>query len=298
MAYRSGLMRTERIEEAFRNGDIRGLASAMEMGVDIPDLQVGFNLRLPHSVGRVKQRVGGVGRTVPVRFVIVAWRHAFQFYEDSLAAYWYQPVEPSNPNIRNTHGRCLARETDLSGMALSIPSLRTPGPSNCPKRCARSPGATTTRRSSRPGSPAARPQLHQGRRRRTGPHRSADARRRERTPEHRTAHQRGDQKVGGVGRPFADHPPPLQEELLRPSLAGDGNETVITARHASPRKTRPITLSGATVTLQQPRISNLGHLEYSPTPRRWPGSASCAVPSGSMTGPLPAFPTLLKKRRV
>ena len=80
MAYRSGLMRTERIEEAFRNGDIRGLASAMEMGVDIPDLQVGFNLRLPHSVGRVKQRVGGVGRTVPVRFVIVAWRHAFQFH--------------------------------------------------------------------------------------------------------------------------------------------------------------------------------------------------------------------------
>ena len=41
-----------------------------------------------------------------------------------------------------------------------------------------------------------------------------------------------------------------------------GGETVITARHAPPRETRPITRSGATVTLQQPRASTLGHLEY------------------------------------
>ena len=41
-----------------------------------------------------------------------------------------------------------------------------------------------------------------------------------------------------------------------------GGETVITARHAPPRETRPITRSGATVTLQQPRMSTLGHLEY------------------------------------
>ena len=40
MVYRSGLMRRERIEEALRSGEIRGLAStnAMEMGIDIPDL--------------------------------------------------------------------------------------------------------------------------------------------------------------------------------------------------------------------------------------------------------------------
>ena len=41
-----------------------------------------------------------------------------------------------------------------------------------------------------------------------------------------------------------------------------GGETVITARHAPPRETRPITRSGATVTLQQPRVSEQGHLEY------------------------------------
>ena len=41
-----------------------------------------------------------------------------------------------------------------------------------------------------------------------------------------------------------------------------GEETVITARHAPQRETRPITRSGATFTLQQPRASALGHLEY------------------------------------
>ena len=41
-----------------------------------------------------------------------------------------------------------------------------------------------------------------------------------------------------------------------------GGETVITARHAPPRETRPIIRSGATVTLQHPRVSALGHLEY------------------------------------
>ena len=41
-----------------------------------------------------------------------------------------------------------------------------------------------------------------------------------------------------------------------------GGETVITARHAPPRETRPIIRSGATVTLQQLRMSTLGHLEY------------------------------------
>ena len=70
MAYRSGLMRRERIEEALRAGDIRGIAStsAMELGIDIPDLQLGLNLGLPHSVGRLRQRAGRVGRNSPGRF--------------------------------------------------------------------------------------------------------------------------------------------------------------------------------------------------------------------------------------
>ena len=54
-AYRSGLMHSERIEEALRAGEIRGIASTSgrEIGIDIPDLQVGLNPGLPHPVGSV-----------------------------------------------------------------------------------------------------------------------------------------------------------------------------------------------------------------------------------------------------
>ena len=56
-------------------------------------------------------------------------------------------------------------------------------------------------------------------------------------------------------------------------------ETVITARHAPPRETRPITRSGATLTLQQPRVSALGHLEYCTHAQAvaWERIVGCAV---------------------
>ena len=270
MAYRSGLMRRERIEEALRGGDIRGLAStsAMEMGIDIPDLQVGFNLGLPHSVGRVKQRAGRVGRTGPGRFVIIAPRHTFQFHEDSLAAYWEQPVEParlypSNPNIRNTHGRCLVKETDLNGMERAIPSPTDAWPEQLPqmlKEIAR------------------------------GDHYAPEFQTGDPQQSHRNdIRDAADGRARIVQLMPAGESEPLTTELLtsevtRREAARDAyplatylhakqsysilawretdNETVITARHAPPRETRPITRSGATVTLQQPRASTLGHLEY------------------------------------
>ena len=265
MAYRSGLMRRERIEEALRSGDIRGLAStsAMELGMDIPDLQVGFNLGLPHSVGRVKQRAGRVGRTGPGRFIIIAPRHAFQFYEDSLETYWQQPVEPArlypcNPNIRNTHGRCLAKETDLNGMERAIPSPTDAWPEQLPQ---------TLREIAR------------------GDHYAPEFQ----TGDPQQPH-RGDIRDAADGRARIVQLMPggeielLTSEVTRREAARDAhplatyfhakqsysvlawresnNETVITARHAPPRETRPIVRSGATVTLQQPRASTLGHLEY------------------------------------
>ena len=270
MAYRSGLMHRERIEEALRAGDIRGLAStsAMEMGIDIPDLQVGFNLGLPHSVGRVKQRAGRVGRTGPGRFIIVAPRHAFQFHEDSLEVYWNQPVEParlypSNPNIRNTHGRCLAKETDLNGMERAIPSPTDAWPEQLPqtlKEIARGDHYLPEFQTGDPQQPH-----------RNDIRDAADGRARivQLMP-------------GGESGPLTTEL--LTSEVTRREAARDayplatyfhakqsysilawretGGETVITARHAPPRETRPIIRSGATVTLQQPRMSTLGHLEY------------------------------------
>ena len=66
-----------------------------------------------------------------------------------------------------------------------------------------------------------------------------------------------------------------------PSWAGGRTrgETVITARHAPQRETRPITRSGATLTLQQPRVSGLGHLEYCTHARAvaWERIVGCAM---------------------
>ena len=40
---------------------------------------------------------------------------------------------PSNPNIKNTHGRCLAKETDLNGIERSIPSPTDAWPEQLPQ---------------------------------------------------------------------------------------------------------------------------------------------------------------------
>ena len=260
MAYRSGLMRRERIEEALRAGQIRGIAStsAMELGIDIPDLQVGFNLGLPHSVGRLRQRAGRVGRNSPGRFIIVAPRHAFQFHEDSLETYWRQPVEParlypSNPNIRNTHGRCLVKETDLNGMERDIPSPTDAWPEQLPQ---------TLREIARGDHYA--PEFQTGDPRQ--PHRNdirdaADGRARivQILPEGET--ELLTSEAARDAYPLATYFHAKQSYSIL-GWRETGGETVITARHAPPRETRPITRNGAILTLQQPRVSALGHLEY------------------------------------
>ncbi len=223
MAYRSGLMRRERIGEALRAGDIRGLAStsAMELGIDIPDLQVGFNLGLPHSVGRVRQRAGRVGRTGPGRFIIVAPRHAFQFHEDSLESYWQQPVEPARLSVQSQHQEH-PRPLPGQGNGPQRHGARHPvahgrlagaaapdAPRDRPRRSLRA-GVPDR------GSPAAPAQRHPGRRRRARPHRAADAGRR-----YRAFDQRGQPPGGGAGRLSPGHLLPRQAELLRHGLAGD-----------------------------------------------------------------------------
>ena len=282
MAYRSGLMRRERIEEALRAGEIRGIAStsAMELGIDIPDLQVGFNLGLPHSVGRLKQRAGRVGRNSPGQFIIVAPRHAFQFHDDSLETYWQQPVEParlypSNPNIKNTHGRCLARETDLNGMERDIPSPTDAWPEQLPE---------TLREIARGDHYA--PEFQTGDPQQ--PHRNdirdaADGRARivQILPEGETellTSEATRREAARDAHPLATYFHAKQSYSILGWRETRG-ETVITARHAPPRETRPITRSGATLTLQQPRTSELGHLEYCTHAQAvaWERIVGCAV---------------------
>ena len=282
MAYRSGLMRRERIEEALRAGEIRGIAStsAMELGIDIPDLQVGFNLGLPHSVGRLRQRAGRVGRNSPGRFIVMAPRHAFQFHDDSLEAYWRQPVEParlypSNPNIKNTHGHCLVKETDLNGLERAIPSPTDAWPEQLPP---------TLREIARGDHYA--PEFQTGDPQQ--PHRNdirdaADGRARivQILPEGETELLTSEVTRREAARdayPLATYFHAKQSYSIL-GWRETGGETVITARHAPQQETRPITRSGATLTLQQPRVSGLGHLEYCTHAQAvaWERIVGCAV---------------------
>ena len=235
----------------------------MELGIHLPDLQVVINLGLPPSVGRCKQRSGRVGRSGPGRFIIVAPRHALQFHEDSLEVYWQQPVEParlypSNPNIKNTHGRCLAKETDLNGMERAIPSPTDAWPEQLPQ---------TLREIARGDHYA--PEFQTGDPQQ--PHRNdirdaADSRARivQLMPGAETELLTSEitrREAARDAYPLASYFHAKQSYTIL-GWRESGGETLITARHAPPRESRPIIRSGATVTLQQPRVSTLGHLEY------------------------------------
>ena len=122
MSYRAGLMYREEIENALRSGQIRGITStsAMEMGIDIPDLKVGINLGLPNSVKNTRQRAGRVGRAAPGKFIIIAPEHTFQ-YHGSFRNYWDQLPEPAriyteNRNMRSIHARCITEENDRTNI--------------------------------------------------------------------------------------------------------------------------------------------------------------------------------------
>ena len=130
MSYRSGLQARELIEERLKSGQVRGLVStsALEMGIDIPELTVGMNLGIPTSIKRMRQRAGRVGRKKPGRFIIVDDEYAFQFDEGGLRGYWERAVEPSriylnNRFLQQIHARCLQVELDQKD---NIPDMQWP----------------------------------------------------------------------------------------------------------------------------------------------------------------------------
>ena len=130
MPYRAGLQARDLIEEKLKSGEIRGLVStsALEMGIDIPELTVGMNLGIPTSIKRMRQRAGRVGRKTPGRFIIMDDEHAFQFDEDGLRGYWERPVEPgrlylNNRFLQRIHARCMQVELDQKD---SVPDMQWP----------------------------------------------------------------------------------------------------------------------------------------------------------------------------
>ena len=124
----------QRIEERLQSGSLRGIVStsALELGIDLPHLRVGFNLGVPATRKAYRQRVGRVGRSGAGAFIVIAPRDAFLRYGTSFQEYHEMSVEPSylyldNRFMQFAHGRCLADELDALGTSASLPThLRWP----------------------------------------------------------------------------------------------------------------------------------------------------------------------------
>ena len=121
LPYRAGYDPKDRkvIEERLRSGHLRGIVStsALELGIDIPHLRVGFTLGVPSTRKAYRQRLGRVGRNGPAAFVVIAPENAFTGYGTSFREYHDMSVEPSylyldNRFMQFAHGRCLAEELE------------------------------------------------------------------------------------------------------------------------------------------------------------------------------------------
>ena len=97
--YRSGYEERDRnaIERALRNGKLRGVVStsALELGIDIPDMEIGVNVGVPNSRKSFRQRLGRIGRTSPGIFLVIAPANAFKQFGESLTEYYASSIEPS-----------------------------------------------------------------------------------------------------------------------------------------------------------------------------------------------------------
>lgn len=134
LPYRAGYDQADRemIESRLRSGNLRGVVStsALELGIDIPHLRVGFNVGVPATRKSFRQRLGRVGRNGPGAFVVIAEPTAFRAYGTSFREYYEVSVEPSylyldNRFMQFAHGRCLADELDALGASSTLPTRVT-----------------------------------------------------------------------------------------------------------------------------------------------------------------------------
>ena len=107
LPYRSGYNPEDRrrIEEKLQKNQIRAViaTSALELGIDMPDLNYGVNLYLPQSRKQLLQRIGRVGRSRPGTFVILASDDQFSQHGETMEAYFQEAVELSNLYLDNEY---------------------------------------------------------------------------------------------------------------------------------------------------------------------------------------------------
>ncbi len=130
LPYRSGYEAQDRtgIETSLRSGDLHGViaTSALELGIDIADMEIGINLGVPQSRKSFRQRIGRVGRARPGVFFVIGGPNAFRQYGETFADYYRGSVEPSylylgNRFIQFAHARCLFEELEVLGAEKSSP---------------------------------------------------------------------------------------------------------------------------------------------------------------------------------
>ncbi|MCL5779284.1 DEAD/DEAH box helicase [Limibaculum sp. FT325] len=132
LPYRSGYEAhdREKIEKALRDGSLHGVVatSALELGIDIADMEIGVTLGIPQSRKAFHQRLGRVGRAKPGTFMVIASPVAFGRLGLTFDDYFRMPVEPShlylgNRFIQFSQARCLLEEMEVLGMERSaLPS--------------------------------------------------------------------------------------------------------------------------------------------------------------------------------
>lgn len=124
LPYRSGYESADRkvIEESLRSGKLQGVVStsALELGIDIPDMQVGINMGVPNTKKSFRQRIGRIGRSAPGVFFLIAPEEAFLQFGETFEEYYNSSVEPSylytgNRFVQFAHAKCLFEEMDVLG---------------------------------------------------------------------------------------------------------------------------------------------------------------------------------------
>ena len=149
LPYRAGYAAEDRqqIEQRLQSGSLRGVVStsALELGIDIPHLRVGFNIGVPETRKGYRQRLGRIGRNGSGVFVVIASPNAFLGYGTSFREYHEMSVETSylyldNRFMQFAHARCLV--TELESLAASAKT---------PTRIAWPPGFKKAHAAARPG---------------------------------------------------------------------------------------------------------------------------------------------------
>ena len=107
LPYRSGYLAQDRknIEDRLRKNSIRGIiaTSALELGIDMPDLNYGINLDLPPTRKQFHQRLGRVGRSRPGAFIVLTPSTRFTNFGETFTDYYANSVEPSQLYVDNDY---------------------------------------------------------------------------------------------------------------------------------------------------------------------------------------------------